>query len=76
MKTLIEFILNHLVSHPEDVVVEETTDYSGSVYKITVNPDDMGRIIGRGGAVIKAIRRLVSVKAIKDGVRAQVVVEG
>lgn len=76
MKTLIEFILNHLVSHPEDVAVEEVAEYSATTYKITVHPDDMGRIIGRGGAVIKAIRRLVSVKAIKDGVRVQVVVEG
>ncbi|MFZ5376719.1 MAG: KH domain-containing protein [Patescibacteria group bacterium] len=75
MKTLIEFLLVHLVSHPEDVVVTETQDEEGHTYSVKVNPEDMGRVIGRGGRVIKALRKIIQVKMIKDGIRGRLVVE-
>ena len=74
MKNLLEFIIIHLVEHPEDVKIEETTDEQGAVYTIQVNAEDVGRIIGKGGSVIHAIRNIGRIRAIKEGIRAKIVV--
>ena len=76
MKTLIEFILNRLVEHPEEVVVTESEDNGIKIYTISVHSDDIGRVIGKQGSVINAIRTIVKIKAIKDGDRVQVEVAG
>lgn len=72
MKTLLEFILNRLVSFPEDVQVEETEENGVFYYTISVNSEDIGRVIGKNGSVINAIRTISKIKAIKDGIRVQV----
>ncbi len=72
MKNLIEFILNRIVDHPADVAVEETEDDRGHLYTIHVHEDDMGRVIGRHGVVINAIRAIVKIRAIKENIRASV----
>lgn len=74
MKNLLEFIVIHLVEHPEDVQIDETTDEQGAVYTIHVHNEDVGRIIGKGGSVIHAIRNIGRIRAIKEGVRAKIVV--
>lgn len=75
MKTLLEFLLNHLVTNPEDVSIEETEDDLGAVYSIRVNEEDMGRVIGRGGRVIRAIRKATQIRSHKDDVKARIVLE-
>ena len=66
MKNLLTFLLIHLVGHPEDVKVEENeSDYS-TEYGISVNQEDIGRVIGKNGRIIQAIRTLVKVRAIKE----------
>lgn len=76
MKTLIEFILNRLVDYPEEVVVDEIDDGDIWRYTITVHPDDVGRVIGKQGSVINAIRTIAKIKAIKDGERVHIEVLG
>ncbi|HYD34545.1 MAG TPA: KH domain-containing protein [Vitreimonas sp.] len=73
MKNLLEFLLIHLVDHPEDVVVEEHEDDRGVVFTLHVHPDDMGRVIGKGGAVIQSIRNIAKIRAVKEGIRAHIV---
>lgn len=73
MKNFVEYLLVRLVDNPDDLVVEEVEVEEGVEIRISVNPEDMGRVIGRGGQVIKAIRKLVQVKAARDGVWARVV---
>lgn len=75
MKNLLEFLLIHIVSFPDDVSIEETEDDRGMTYTITVNPDDMGRVIGKKGAVIESIRKIAKVRAVKEGIRAHIVLE-
>ncbi len=66
MKNLLTFILIHLVQYPDDVeVVEQTSDY-GDEYLIKVNPEDIGKVIGKHGSIIQAIRTLAKVRAIKE----------
>ncbi len=76
MKNLLEFIIIHLVEHPEDVVIDEAVDEQGAVFTITVHPEDVGRIIGKGGSVIHSIRNISRIRAIKEGIRAKIVVAG
>ncbi len=74
MKNLLEFLLIHIVEHPEDVSIEETSDERGQVYLIHVNPEDVGRVIGKGGSVIQSIRNIAKIRAIKEGIRAYITI--
>lgn len=72
MKQLIEYIVSNIVNHPESVIVTEEVAEDNSVtkYLIEVNPEDVGRVIGKQGKVIKAIRQIVRIAAIQKGTRA------
>jgi uncharacterized protein len=75
MKQLVEYIVSNLVNHPEDVIIEETkTSGEEEVINITiqVNPEDVGRVIGRSGKVINAIRQIARIAAIQKGIRVRV----
>ncbi len=69
MKELVEYIVKQLVTNPDSVIVEETTDGSQVNLLLKVDPKDMGIVIGKAGQTIKSIRKLLLVKAISDGVR-------
>ena len=75
MKNLLEYILIHLVQFPEDVKIEETEDDRGFLYTIHVNPEDIGRVIGKGGAVIHSIRNIGRIRAIKEGIHARITID-
>ncbi len=70
MKDLVEYIAKSIVSKPDAVIVEEKETEPGVVeLTLTVDPEDMGLIIGKGGQMIKAIRRLLTVRAMAEQVR-------
>lgn len=72
MKQLLEYIIPNIVNHPEDVAISEETTTDGQSYLISVNPEDMGRVIGKSGKVIKAIRQIAHIMAVKRGVRIHI----
>ena len=70
MKELIELVSKKLVQHPEDVQVRVIESVDEERYELRVNPEDMGRVIGKNGRVAKAIRTLVGSAAAKRNVEA------
>lgn len=72
MKDTLIFIISSIVDHPEDVSVEEVTSDDRTILRLTTNPEDMGRVIGKAGRIIRAIRDLVKLIAAKRGVYADV----
>lgn len=72
MKQLLEYIIPNIVNHPEDVVITEESAAGVENLSIKVNPEDMGRVIGKAGKVIKAIRQIGRIIAIKRGLRVNI----
>lgn len=73
MKELVEVIAKALVDDPDSVVVTETEKDKVLVLKLCVAPGDMGKVIGKGGRIAKAIRSVVS--AASTGMSKRVVVD-
>ncbi len=65
----LEFIVKSIVDSPEDVEVEREVDERGVLITLTVNPKDMGMIIGRQGSTAKAIRTLLRVVGARNNAR-------
>jgi uncharacterized protein len=66
MKDLVYQLSKALVDHPEDVRVTVSERNDNLLLEITVHPEDVGKIIGRQGRIIKAIRTVVKSCAIRD----------
>ncbi len=65
----VEYVVKNLVDHPDDVVLERSIDDRGVLLKLSVHPDDMGKIIGKAGSTAKAIRTLLRVVGAKSDER-------
>ncbi|QSO53813.1 KH domain-containing protein [Alicyclobacillus curvatus] len=66
MKELVEFLARSLVEHPEAVKVSEESRGDTTVYRISVDPSDIGKVIGRQGRIAKSIRNIVSARAYRE----------
>lgn len=75
MKTFVESLVKYCVHEPDAVSVSVGADRSGTVYTITVAPEDVGRIIGKDGRVISCIRQVVGAVGAKTRERAFVKVQ-
>jgi len=71
-KELVEFIVKHLVTQPDSVGVDSSEEDGGSKILIRVAHEDVGRVIGKRGATINAIRLLAKAAAVKAGERVDV----
>jgi predicted RNA-binding protein YlqC (UPF0109 family) len=69
MQGLVEFIAKSLVDDPSQVHVSEIEGENSVILELRVGPEDMGRIIGKGGRTVNAIRTLIRVLAAKQGRR-------
>ena len=69
MKDLLEFIITNLVSKPDAISIDEKSEDGNVDLILTVDPTDMGLIIGKIGQTIRAIRKLLTVRAIAENVR-------
>ncbi len=72
MKALLEYIARELVENPDAVEVAEIEDDRGLLLQLKVDPDDMGKVIGKGGRTARAIRTVVKAAAVRADVRAAV----
>ncbi len=65
----LEFVVKGLVEHPEEVKIGRTVDEMGVLLTLDLNPEDMGKVIGRSGNTAKAIRTLLRVVGMKHNAR-------
>lgn len=72
MQDILEYILKNITTVPDDVKVTTEEAEGTTNYIVNVNPADVGRIIGKEGKVIKAIRTIMRVIAIQRGVHVRV----
>ncbi len=72
MKQLLEHIARALVDNPDEVEVQLLEGERVITLELRVSPDDMGKVIGRQGRIVKAIRAVVSAAAVKEKKRVQV----
>jgi predicted RNA-binding protein YlqC (UPF0109 family) len=72
LRDLVTFIAQAIVDEPDKVQVNEVEGERAVVFELRVSPEDMGKIIGRKGRVIHAVRSLVQAAAAKEGKRATV----
>lgn len=66
----LEHLVKGIVDNPDDVRVVEQSTARGEVLEVHVNPEDLGRVIGRSGRTAKALRTLIT--ALADGRRVRV----
>jgi predicted RNA-binding protein YlqC (UPF0109 family) len=72
MKGLVLFLIEGLIDAPDAARVREVGGERGQVVEVSVAPGDRGRLIGKEGRTIRAIRSLVSAAASRDGRRVMV----
>jgi predicted RNA-binding protein YlqC (UPF0109 family) len=69
MKELVEYVARAIATIPDDVKVTEEEVDGQVVIRLEVHPDDKGKVIGRQGRVVQAMRVLLRVAGVKNGVR-------
>jgi predicted RNA-binding protein YlqC (UPF0109 family) len=69
---VLTYLARALSNNPDSVVIDSEERRGGLRLNLHVDPDDMGRVIGRRGRTAQAIRTLVNVAGAKDGVQASV----
>lgn len=65
----VEYIVKALVENPEDVLVDRIIDEKGVLLTLTVNPEDLGRVIGRRGTTAQSLRTLLRALGTKNSAR-------
>ncbi len=71
----LEYVVKELVDNPADVKIKRTVDEMGVLLTLSVNQDDMGKVIGRSGATAKAIRTILRVVGMKYDARVNLKIE-
>ncbi len=71
----LEYVVKALVDNPDDVKINRRTDDMGVLLTLSVNKDDMGKVIGRSGATAKAIRTVLRVVGMKNDARVNLKIE-
>jgi len=72
MQEFLEFVVKGLVQHPDAVSVTPVERAGATVYELRLEPSDVGKIIGRQGVTINAIRSLLLAGSAKKGIRCSV----
>lgn len=71
----LEYVVKALVDNPNDVKITRTVDEMGVLLTLSLNKDDMGKVIGRSGQTAKAIRTVLRVVGMKNDARVNLKIE-
>lgn len=69
LKGLVEYVARALADKPDEVKVTEVPDGNATIYELEVADEDVGKMIGRQGRVVRGLRALVKAAATRKGVR-------
>ena len=69
MQAFLEYVVKGLVEHPDEVSITPVERNGTTVYELRLNPEDVGRIIGKQGVTINAIRSLLTAGSARKGLR-------
>ena len=73
MKNFLEYLLNKIVDDPEKLEIEEIVlEENNLQYNIKAAPEDMGKIIGKNGKIIQAVRQIAKILAVKQNTRVRI----
>lgn len=70
MKEFLEFVIRQLVDYPDEVMLSEIPNGRSTIFKVQLRQTDVGRVIGRNGQTIQAIRALLASSASRHNQRA------
>ena len=73
LEEALEHLVRGIVEHPDDVLVHAKRIRGGRVLEVRVHPEDLGRVIGRGGRTARALRTVVGALSADGAVRVDVV---
>jgi uncharacterized protein len=73
LEEALEHLVRGIVEHPDEVRVRERALRRGKVLEVRVHPDDLGKVIGRGGRTATALRTVINALAGKGGARVDFV---
>lgn len=69
----LEHLVRGVVDNPDDVRVRSRRTRRGDLLEIRVNPEDLGRVIGRNGRTARALRKVINALSLKGSVRVDVI---
>jgi len=72
MQAFLDYVVKGVVDHPEQVTITPVERGGLTVYELRLHPDDVGKVIGKQGAMISAIRTLLQAGAARRGLRCAV----
>ena len=75
MKDLLEYLINSLVDNPKKVEIVETEENGVIIFTVKADPADMGKLIGKGGKIIRSLRSLLYARAVKENKRIQLTLQ-
>lgn len=76
MKEMLELLVKNLVDNPEAIEISEKEEGKNIILELRVDPQDMGKVIGRQGKIAKAIRVLMKAYAVKENKKVNVEIIG
>jgi uncharacterized protein len=77
MREVVAYLARALVDEPERIAVSEYRGQRGLTYEVRAAPEDVGKLVGRGGRTVKSLRRLVKAAAAPGSrVEVEVLAEG
>ena len=69
MVEFLQYVIQGIVKHPDQVLISTVERNGVTVFELRVNPDDVGRVIGKQGVTINAIRSLLTAGSARKGLR-------
>ncbi len=76
MKGFLDYVIRALIAHPDDFLLHEIDGGRTIFYRVEMHRDDVGKVIGKGGHTIAAIRNLLNTVADRDGRKVQLEIIG